>query len=168
VVYRDDDLSSRLLQRWKYGGDHVVGAAIATLLAEHRSPHAECYDVVVPVPLHPSRLAQRGFNQAAVLARALARPHERIAVDALQRDVTTASQATLGRIERQRNVHDAFTARPGLCLTGRSVLLVDDVVTTGATVRACCAALLAAGATRIDVWTFARTPPRAAVQRARA
>lgn len=167
VVYRDDDLSSHLLQRWKYGGDHVVGAAIAMLLAEHRRAHAECYDVVVPVPLHSSRLAHRGFNQSATLARALARRHEHIAVDALQRGVTTASQAALGRRARQENVRDAFAARANARLTGRSVLLVDDVVTTGATVRACSTALLAAGASRVDVWTFARTPPRAAASRAR-
>lgn len=157
-VYREDDLSSRLLLRWKYGRDQVVGKALATLLAEHRSTHEECYDVVVPVPLHPSRLARRGFNQAAVLARAIARRPERVAVDALRRDVATTAQAALGRAARQANVRDAFVARRRTRLTGRSVLLVDDVLTTGATAHACVVALLDAGATRVDVWTLARTP----------
>lgn len=157
-LYRDDDLSSQLLLRWKYGGDHVVGSSLGALLAGHRSAHAECYDLIVPVPLHPSRLAGRGFNQAAILGRALARPGERVAVDLLRRPSRTATQATLGRGGRDDNVRDAFALRPRASLTGRSVLLVDDVVTTGATVRACSAVLRDAGARHVDVWSLARTP----------
>jgi ComF family protein len=156
-VYRDDALSSRLVLRWKYDGDHVIGASLAALLAEHRTAHVECYDAIVPVPLHAARLARRGFNQAAVLARAIARPGERLATDALQRAARRASQASLGRVAREQNVRDAFRVRAHAGLTGRSVLLVDDVVTTGATVRACSAALLDAGAARVDVWSLART-----------
>lgn len=159
-VYRDDDLSSHLLLRWKYGGDDVVGSSLATLLAAHRRAHAECYDVVVPVPLHASRLARRGFNQAAVLARALARSGERVAVDLLHRDAPTATQTALGRGARDHNVRDAFSIHPRTTLTDRSVLLVDDVVTTGATVRACSAVLRDAGARHVDVWSLARTPRR--------
>lgn len=159
-LYRDDDASSTLLLRWKYGGDHVVGSSLATLLAEHRTPHAECYDLVVPVPLHATRLAERGFNQAAILARAVARPGEHVAVDLLRRGARNATQAALGRSARAHNVRDAFAVRPRISLTGRSVLLVDDVVTTGETIRACGAALRDAGARRVDVWSLARTPRR--------
>ena len=159
-LYRDDDASSRLLLRWKYGGDHVVGASLATLLAEHRAPHAECYDVIVPVPLHATRLAERGFNQAAILARAVARGSEHVAVDLLRRGARNATQAALGRGARAENVRHAFVVRPRISLSGRSVLLVDDVVTTGETVRACSAALRDAGARRVDVWSLARTPRR--------
>jgi ComF family protein len=159
-VYRDDDLSSRLLLRWKYGGDDVVGSSLAALLARHRRAHAECYDVIVPVPLHASRLARRGFNQAAVLARALARTGERVAVDLLHRDAATATQTALGRGARDDNVRDVFSIRRRTTLTDRSVLLVDDVVTTGATVRACSAVLRDTGARHVDVWSLARTPRR--------
>lgn len=159
-VYRDDDLSSRLLLRWKYRGDDVVGSSLATLLATHRSAHAECYDVIVPVPLHASRLARRGFNQAAVLARALARSGERVAVDLLHRDAPTATQTALDRGARDHNVRDAFSIRRRATLTDLAVLLVDDVVTTGATVRACSAVLRDAGARHVDVWSLARTPRR--------
>jgi ComF family protein len=144
--------------RWKYGGDHVLGATLASLLRAHRSAHAECYDVVVPVPMHGSRLARRGFNQAALLARAVARPGERLAVDALRRGTATASQAALGRRARAANVRDVFAVRRGAGVAGRSVLLVDDVVTTGATVRACSTVLLEAGAAVVAVWSLARTP----------
>lgn len=159
-LYRDDDLSSRLLLRWKYGGDVVVGSSLATVLASHRSAHAECYDVIVPVPLHASRLARRGFNQAAILARAIARHGERVAVDLLRRNARSETQAALGREARDDNVRQAFTLRPHTTLTDRSVLLVDDVVTTGATARACSAVLRDAGATHVDVWSLARTPRR--------
>ena len=159
-LYRDDDASSRLLLRWKYGRDHVVGSSLATLLAEHRTPHAECYDVVVPVPLHATRLAERGFNQAAILARAVAHGGARVAVDLLRRDARNATQAALGRGARAENVRHAFAVRPRTSLLDRSILLVDDVVTTGETVRACSAALRDAGARRVDVWSLARTPRR--------
>jgi ComF family protein len=158
-VYRDDGLSSRLVLRWKYDGDHVVGASLAALLAEHRTAHAKCYDVIVPVPLHTTRLARRGFNQAAVLARRIARPGERLALDALQRAGRGVSQATLNRAARAENVRDAFRVRARAGVRARSVLLIDDVVTTGATVRACSAALLDAGAACVDVWSLARTAP---------
>ena len=161
-LYRDDELSSELVSRWKYGGDHVVGSTLASLLREHRSAHAECYDLIVPVPLHASRLAQRGFNQAALLARAVARRGEHVAVDALRRAAATAPQAALGRRARAANVRDVFAVRRGAAVTGRSVLLVDDVVTTGATVEACSTVLLEAGATGVGVWSLARTPRRIA------
>jgi len=159
-LYRDDDLSSRLLLRWKYRGDHVIGSSLASILREHRTPHAECYDVIVPVPLHATRLARRGFNQAAILARAIARPDERVLVDALRREVRATTQTALGRHARADNVRDIFAVRSARHLGGRSVLLVDDVVTTGATVRSCSSVLLAAGARRVEVWSLARTPQR--------
>jgi ComF family protein len=154
----DDGAASRLVLRWKNGGDHLIGSSLCRLLAEHRQRHLECYDLVVPVPLHSSRLHARGFNQAALLARAAALPGEWLAVDVVRRSEATARQATLGRAARAGNVQDAFVARASRALRDRRVLLVDDVVTTGATVRACARALLDAGARNVDVLSFARTP----------
>jgi predicted amidophosphoribosyltransferase len=103
--------------------------------------------VVVPVPLHPSRLAQRGFNQSALLAgRVALRLGAPLWPSALARTRDTAPQPTLQRAARLANVVDAFVAREPEHVCGRVVLLVDDLWTTGATLQACENTLLAAGA----------------------
>lgn len=113
-------------------------------------------DLVIPVPLHPSRLAERGFNQAALLARPLA-----VALDApmlargLDRVRDTPRQATLDRILRLENVATAFVARDPKKVSAKNILLVDDVRTTGATLRACASALKDAGAARVYDITLA-------------
>lgn len=165
-VYREGELSSALLLRWKYRADHVAGRSLALLLAVHRRERSECYDLVVPVPLHPLRLARRGFNQAAVLSKVALLPGERFAPRVLRRTGRTPSQAALGRRERAGNVAAAFTVDDREVVRGRSVLLVDDVLTTGATVRACATVLVAAGAASVDVWTLARTPRAGGAQSA--
>jgi len=106
--------------------------------------------VVVPVPLHPARLAERGFNQSALIAAPVARRFGApLWPSALARVRDTAPQATLPRRARLANVADAFVARQPEHVLGRSVLLVDDVWTTGATIEACENALLGAGATQV-------------------
>jgi len=113
--------------------------------------------VAVPVPLHPSRLAQRGFNQSALVAgRVALRLGAPLWPSALARTRDTAPQATLPREARMANVANAFVAREPEHVCGRSVLLVDDVWTTGATLAACKKALLAAGATRVSWAVVAR------------
>jgi ComF family protein len=117
------------------------------------SPH-----VIVPVPLHPARLAERGFNQAALLARTLVAPMAaRFAPLALARDRDTPQQATLDRAARLRNLRDAFSARDPRAVDGRRVLLVDDVCTTGATLDACERTLRAAGAADVRALVIARS-----------
>jgi ComF family protein len=116
-------------------------------------------DRVVPVPLHPRRLAERGYDQAGLLASVVARevgaPADH---DALVRRRETAPQAGLGRVARRLNVRGAFVARPRrrAGLEGERIVLVDDVVTTGATVRACASALRRAGAREVWVAAVAR------------
>jgi ComF family protein len=160
-AYVEGDLAATLLMRWKYHQDHVVGSSLCRVLRTHRQRHPECYDVIVPVPLHRARLAARGFNQAALLARFACLPAERLAVDALRRTRSARVQARLGRRERLDNVATAFDVRRRDLVQDRSVLLVDDVLTTGATARACAGVLRDAGAALVDVWTLARTPGRA-------
>ena len=115
-------------------------------------------DVLVPVPLHRLRLLQRRFNQSALLAKGLSRatgvPAE---VVALQRTRRTAAQVGLPQEARQENVAQAFgVSRSGLkALQGKKVVLIDDVITTGATANACASALLNAGANRVDVLAVA-------------
>jgi ComF family protein len=121
-------------------------------------------DFVAPVPLHWRRLFTRRYNQAALLARMVAGSGRTgdggtiLAPDLLRRARWTGSQAGLKAVERRRNVRKAFEVHPRWLakLKGRTVLLVDDVLTTGATVEACTGALKRAGAAHVDVLTLAR------------
>jgi len=146
-----------LLRRHKYGLDQSLGRALAEYLDAAPALDAEAYDVVIPVPLHRSRLRWRGFNQAALLAAALARRLDcPLDVATLARVRATASQTSRDRAQRTRNVRDAFGVRRPARVAGRRILLVDDVMTTGATADECARVLRAAGARRIDVLTLAR------------
>jgi ComF family protein len=125
-------------------------------MVEYWSRHPFSVDVVVPVPLHKRRLRNRGFNQAAHLARELSR-HIAVLVDRtiLVRHRRTAPQVDLDFDQRRENVRGAFRC-VGPEVVGKSVLLVDDVCTTGSTLEACAAALRQGGATRVQALTLAR------------
>lgn len=157
----------RLISDFKFRGRAELAPALAELMnaALERAAPTPAASLVVPVPLAPRRLAERGFNQAWELARALARRRRlRAEPEALQRVLDPAHQATLSRAERQRNLRNAFCPRrPGLApLAGAHVALVDDVMTTGATVHEAAAALRRGGAASVQVWVLARTPATAA------
>jgi ComF family protein len=145
-----------LIQRFKYSGRADLARPLARLIFERLAPELSFPDVwLVPVPLHPERLAERGYNQAALLARELARPMAaRLRPRALQREIATRAQARLKRDARAENVRDAFRARQAV--EGRAVIVVDDVVTTGATVAGSIAALRAARARVVGVLAIAR------------
>jgi ComF family protein len=151
-----------VLLRWKHGGNRHLAPALAgyfvPLLGQAVEQGAE---IACPVPLHPRRLRQRGFNQALDLlraARALSRPapHLAIVCDALQRTVDTPSLGHAPPGRRRQLLADAFlVARPGR-VAGKSVLVVDDVMTTGATLAECARVLLGAGAREVTVAALAR------------
>ncbi|MEO5762642.1 MAG: phosphoribosyltransferase family protein [Vicinamibacteria bacterium] len=113
-------------------------------------------DFAIPVPLHPGRLRARGFNQADLLATALARNVRIARADALTRVRDTPSQTNLPAGERRRNVRNAFKATQSRALSGAIVVLVDDVMTTGATLRECASTLLANGVREVRSITVAR------------
>ncbi|MDO5675229.1 MAG: ComF family protein [bacterium] len=118
-------------------------------------------DYMVPVPLHPIRLRERGFNQALHLARScFPQWQDRIAPQLLLRLEHSPPQTSLGGRARRRNLHGVFSVAKGVQLAGKKVLLVDDVFTTGTTVEACSQALHEAGAARIEVLTLARSVVR--------
>ena len=145
---------------FKHTGRDSLGRHLAELMAERSGPiMAEGpWDVLAPVPLHPRRERERGFNQAAFLARHLARrvglP---VAARALRRVRETPPQSG-DPTDRQRNVRGAFAVARPAQVAGRHVLLIDDVLTTGATANECARALRRSGARRVGVFTLARVP----------
>lgn len=159
AVFRYDEHSKPLVLRFKHG-DRLEGApAFARWMARAGAELIADADVIVPVPLHPWRLLSRRYNQAAVLALALGRAAGRtVEPDLLVRLRRTATQGHMNRDERRRNVRGAFAVRDvqRARIAGRSVLLVDDVLTTGATVGECARVLIGAGAAAVDVLTLGR------------
>lgn len=143
----------------KFKGAVNLAGPLGALLYDTFRSHwpTGAIDVVAPVPLHRQRFRRRGFNQAYLLMRRWALPDETIVVrDLLLRTRATAPQTGLDRRQRRINIKNAFSVhRPGQS-AGKRVLLVDDVLTTGATVEACAAALIRDGANRVDVLTLAR------------
>ncbi len=133
----------------------------ATEGREARRRDAAAVDVLVPMPLSRARLAQRGYNQAALLAQALGGALRLPVQDGwLLRIADTAQQATLPRERRRANVRGAFAAEPLALplMRGRRIALIDDVMTTGATLAEAARTLQAAGAAQVQVWVVARTP----------
>lgn len=140
----------------KYRHARELADPLGELMARYWQENPLPAEVIVPVPLHPSRLQRRGYNQAALLAWALSR---RIGLpmdeEALCRVRATASQMRLYAADRRRNVEDAFRCTTDR-MSGRQVLLVDDVCTTGATLEACADALRQGGAREVWALTLAR------------
>ena len=158
AVARYRGRTRELVHALKYSDQHHVVRLLARLMAEAGADLLADADLLVPVPLSRTRLWQRRFNQAALLAAALSR-EARIRFDPLllERSRHTASQVGLTREQRKDNVSGAFrvdTARRG-DLKGRNVVLIDDVITTGATVEAAARVLKRAGAARVDVLAVA-------------
>lgn len=152
----------RLITRFKFGGEVDLAAALAGLLHRALPPEAAAVGRIVPVPLAPRRLAERGYNQAWEIARRLARRlHVASDAAALLRPADGVHQADLPLAQRRQAVHRAFVADPDRRrgLAGTPVALVDDVMTSGATAAAAAQALLDAGAASVQVWVLARTPP---------
>ena len=141
------------VHRLKYNGQTAGGPALAELLRPCLSLAAG-NSLLVPVALHPARLRERGYNQSAILARALAAAPGQLAEGALRRVRRTDAQASLSASERARNVDGAFRADPRIC-AGRAIILIDDVCTTGATLRAAAEALRDAGAAEVSAAVLA-------------
>lgn len=150
---------SGLVGRFKFGGEPGWAAALAERMAAIPGLEAELAraDCVVPMPLAPARLAGRGFNQALLLARRLARG--RVEAQVLLRLRETGAQSALDRRGRQANVRGAFGVAPQRAgrLRGAAVLLVDDVMTSGASLHAAALAVREAGAARVAAVVLART-----------
>ena len=157
LIYNDG--SRGLILAFKHADRPEGAATFARWMVRAGDELIEEAEVVVPVPLHWTRLFARRYNQAALLAQAIGRQTGlEVRVDALIRRRRTPSQGRLGRSARRRNVAGVFAVAPARRsrIEGCRVLLVDDVMTTGATVSACAKALHRAGASTVDVLTLAR------------
>jgi len=151
---------TQLVQTLKYEGAlanaRVFGTRMAMQALREPGDPSWAAALVVPMPLHPSRLVERGFNQAHEIARVVSRLLGlRLAANALRRVRGTAPQVGLSRRERAGNLSGAFAADAGI-VAGQHVLLIDDVVTTGSTAGEAAATLRAAGAESVAVWAVAR------------
>lgn len=141
------------IHRLKYEHREDLAAPLGLLFGGCAVPRA---DLLAPIPLHPLRLRERGYDQAALLARAASRRFRLPVASLLRRVRATGPQVGRDRRARERNLRGAFA--PSRDLTGVRVCLVDDVLTTGATASAAAEALLSAGAARVEVCTLARAP----------
>ncbi|MCG8510004.1 MAG: ComF family protein [Rhodospirillales bacterium] len=151
--------SRRLALGFKHGDRTENAAAFARWMMRAGAELIAGCDLIVPVPLHWTRLFTRRYNQAALLAKAIAKETEAsFAPEVLVRRRRTPSQGYLGRAARRRNVAGSFAvpARAESAISGKRILLIDDVMTTGATVAACSRACRRGGAAAVDVLTFAR------------
>jgi ComF family protein len=148
--------ASRLIHRFKYEGLFALAEALSWVMITAWPNWEQPPDLILPIPLHPKRQRRRGYNQSELLARPLGRALG-VPVDAvsLRRTRHTAPQVGLGPEERHSNVWGAFAADP-TGVAGRHVLLVDDVLTTGATMRAAAGAVLSAGAADVSAYCLAR------------
>jgi ComF family protein len=161
AALRYDTQARRIVLPLKYGDRTEYAGALAPLMVRAGAALLRDAELLVPVPLHRRRLIQRRYNQAALLAHAVARlAGKPVLPDALKRTRVTVSLGDLSAAERARVVDGAFAVRTGRAgsVAGRKVLLVDDVLTSGATCAACTRALFAAGASAVDVLVAARVP----------
>jgi len=147
------------IHRFKYGGDTALGRALGRFMTRHPCPGMEidADTRIIPVPLHVNRLRERGFNQALILARELARPGgQTVDFLSLKRRHATDPQVRLGKNARRRNIRGAFVVTRPERIADRRILLVDDVYTTGSTVGECARVLMAHQAAEVAVLTLAR------------
>jgi ComF family protein len=153
------DVLREALHAFKFGGQRALARPLGDLIADIEPsalPVAEP-DLLIPVPLHPRREQERGFNQALLLARRLGRAWALpVRSDVLSRTQATSSQTHLTAEERRANVRRAFSLRRPEIVAGRHVILVDDILTTGSTASACAACLREGGAATVGVLTVAR------------
>ena len=153
-----NEASRKLLLKFKYGDQQHAANTFARWL-RNALEDIDSIDLIIPTPLHPRRLWQRRFNQSALLAKALGRlTNQTVTGQVLKRRRFTAPQKGLSRKSRQKNVRMAFYVPPKMRerIAGKNILLIDDVLTSGATVNECAKALKSSGAKKVHALTVAR------------
>lgn len=147
-----------MLHELKYKGNNEVGIKAGSLMGKdlNKTEQYQNIDFIIPVPLHPKKFKKRGYNQSEEIAKGLAKSMN-VPLDTklLTRGVFTETQTKKSRFNRWQNVEDVFVVNNYEALVGKHVLLVDDVITTGATIEACAQKLIAAGVQKISVVSIA-------------
>src|SRR6266513_1210561 len=159
AAYRSRGIVRQIVHDFKYGRQihlrHLVTRWLAAALDDPRL-RGRRFDVIIPVPLHPARKRERGFNQASLLAELLDAQISIQSKPLLERIRYTTTQTALDRTERMENLHNAFRLRKNANVRGLRVLLIDDVLTTGSTLNECARILKGAGAISVHAATAAR------------
>lgn len=158
LYFRKDGNVQNLLHNLKYKGKPYIGEFVGKLFARELKDldHIRCIDLIIPVPLHQSKLRRRGYNQSEHFALGLSSGLELpMDTEALKRIIKNTTQTKKSRLERWQNVENVFHVQKPEMVAGKHVLLADDVVTTGATLEACAIQLFSAGAKEVTVATIA-------------
>ena len=159
AAYRSRGLVREIIHEFKYARQmhlrHLIGRWLLAALDDERLRDVS-FDLIVPVPLHPARQRERGFNQASLLAGSLSAEISLPSRPVLERIRYTTTQTALDRSERMENLHNAFRLRKNADVRGLRVLLIDDVLTTGSTLSECARVLKRAGAISVYAATAAR------------
>ena len=157
--YQAKGVLRELIHRFKYGRQFYLRRVLAEFLVEAMQDariQKDPADGLVPVPLHPTRLRERGFNQADALAETLSKRTRVPILRCIERRRYTNTQTRFDRIERMQNLRNAFALRESIDVRGKHLVLLDDVVTTGSTLHECALVLRAAGAESVRAITVAR------------
>jgi competence protein ComFC len=157
--YQANSIVRDLIHRFKYSGEFHLRQLLANWLEEALSDpriSQEPFDALVPVPLHATRIRERGYDQIAALVEVVAKRSHRPVWSCLRRSRYTESQTRFSRKERLQNLRNAFELRKGSSVLGKRLLLVDDVLTTGSTLDECARILKAHGAKSVRAITVAR------------
>jgi ComF family protein len=155
IGYVFEEPLRKLLHQFKYHNGLYLTSFLSQLMLQAIEKHSIAGQCLIPVPMHPQRLKQRGFNQAALLAKYLAKklnlPYD---LKSCQKIINTAPQASLDGEERKKNLRQAFHVKP---LSYQHIILIDDLLTTGSTANELAQAIKKTGVKKVDVWCCART-----------
>ncbi|MDR0427550.1 MAG: ComF family protein [Dysgonamonadaceae bacterium] len=158
LFYNKNGLGQKLIAELKYRGNIYVGQWLGEYLAKETLDFFTSIDLIIPVPLHKSKLKLRGFNQTEIIAAGISKiTHIPIDTSILYREKANISQTTKGAFDRWKNTSGIFNIKNAQTLQGKHVLLIDDVLTTGSTLEACAHALLKAKSVKISILTLGIT-----------
>ena len=158
ILFREGGMVQQLMHNFKYRGMVEIGEQLGSMAGRKilESKQYKEVNVIIPVPMHLKKKLQRGFNQTEIIARSLGKEiNVPVVYDAVKKEVSTTSQTRKSRAQRIDNVKEVFKVEQIDKIKGQHIMLVDDVVTTGATLEACAATLIKAGAAKISIYALA-------------
>ncbi len=161
-LFEKDSILQQVIHEIKYNKQFNTGITFGKMFAEKHINLLEKWsiDLIIPIPLHHLKKAERGYNQSDFFAKGIAKESKiKLSTNAVKRIRYTESQTGFNKLEREENMANAFKVKKEKLIDGRNILLVDDVITTGATIRECGKALISSGANQIFAGSIAVTDP---------